>query len=315
MSRRPGSRALPGILLVGAVFPLAALAQVHHLDEAPWYAAADSASRRGAAFTWDQSRDPDTGWRADRLGLSVLVPIGRRGVLFAREDYLRFDTAGYSVFERWPHLRAVDAEDPDATDPAWPHESMIAGFGRPELGLLMPLRLPLAGPGCLGVQAGLPFGRDELYPFSASCLPLRFDWRRPVALGGGVAGALRGGYEATFGANGKELARDAYPDGWRYGIELGTDLARGRGLTIGWSARELTDGHHVRRLQATGWWQLADGHAIQLQVTRDLGGQADRYAAWIVGLGWRLAGLRAAAPSASPAPTQTATPPSRPTRP
>ncbi|HOX25809.1 MAG TPA: hypothetical protein PLL30_10430 [Candidatus Krumholzibacteria bacterium] len=279
------------LLTLASLESTPALAQIHHADEVPWYAAADTASRRGASFSYDQFRDPDTHWRADRVGLCFLLPFGERGAFFVKEDYWRFDTAGFAALERWPHAREIDLEDPEAVDPDWPGETMIAGFGRPELGLVAPLRLPLLGRGDLGLLVGLPIGRDELYPMSASCLAARVDWRRPIDLVADLQGALRIGWEGTSAANGEQLASSAYPDGPRFGVELGSRLAARRGLTVAWSARELAGGPHSRRLQITGWLPVAGGHAVQLQVARELGGKADRYAVWIVGLGWRLAGL------------------------
>jgi len=48
------------LLTLASLESTPALAQIHHADEVPWYAAADTASRRGASFSYDQFRDPDT---------------------------------------------------------------------------------------------------------------------------------------------------------------------------------------------------------------------------------------------------------------
>lgn len=266
-------------------------AQIHHVSDMPWYAMADSTARRGAAFSWDQYHDGDTGWRTDRLGLELVVPFGERAVFVVQAGYLRFDSAELKALERWPDLRQVSEDGSSNVSEDWPGESMVNGFDRPELGILVPLKLPVLGQGDFGLLIGLPVGRDELYPMSSACVPARLDWRRPMMLGARGAAAVRVGYEQTFSSSREQLSEDAFPSGFRYGVELSTDRYSRRGVGVEWAARELTEGHHSRRLQLTGWIPLKEGHTLELSLGRELGGKAHRYATWIFGINWRFGGL------------------------
>ncbi len=276
--------------LLGVAPPLAA--QVHHIAESPWQALGSSDLRRGVEMSWWQGHDPRSGWRADRLGLTVLVPAGEQSVFFVRATYWRLDTAGLSAFARWPQARAQDPESPDAVDPAWPFESILNGFGRPEFGAIVPLGLPLAGPGAFCLLAGLPIGTDRLYPLSAACLPVLAEWRTVRRLGGLWQAAVRVGREHSFASSGAELDGGAFPGGWRYGLEFGSDAARERGLSLAWAARELDGRRHARQLALTGWLPLAERHQVGLQLARDLSAPSGRLAAWTVSLTWRLASLQ-----------------------
>lgn len=300
--RRRRSVGIVGLVIVAllAVGAGDATAQIHHLDGFPWYTVTDSLARRGAALRYDQFRDPDTRWRTDRLGVLLHTAVGRFGVFFVQVDVLRFDTAGLSVLDRWPQLAQPD--DEGNVDLDWPEETIIGGFGRPELGLLAPLGLPLLGRGHLGLLAGLPVGRDELYPMSSAALPLRLDWRRPFGRPGGLVGAVRVGVEQTFDSSRDFLTADAFPSGFRYGAELGLVGVAERGLTLAWAARELSHGHHSRRLSLQGVLPLGDGHGLELRLGRELGGKADRYATWIASIAWRLRSPPPAAAEAEPPP-------------
>jgi hypothetical protein len=281
-------RAWVAVLVAGllSLLPAArdAAAQVHHLDDLPWYTQADTLGRGGLAITYDQFRNGDTGWRTDRVGLMAHLGIGEHGVFYARVHFMRFDTAGYGVLARWPDLAYPgDEEGEGAVDPTWPFESMIVGFSQPELGLMAPLAT-----GQLGFAVGLPVGRDELYPMSSASLPLWLDWRRPLDPAGPFQGAVRVGVEHTFDSGREYLTADAFPGGFRYGAEAGLRWTSGHELLLDWSARELSDGRHIRRLRLTGLVPLGDRNVLALQLSRDLGGRADRYATWIASVAWRL---------------------------
>ncbi len=278
-------------LLAFCLLAAPATAQIHHLEDLPWHAAADSSNRRGVLVSWDQFRDSDTHWRTDRFSVTALMPTGEQGVFFVRAGYLRFDTADARVFDRWPRLRAVDDDGASVADEDWPGESMVGGFAQPALGLIVPFGAPGLGAGNLGLQVGLPIGSDELYPLASRSLPLIVDWRRPWSGVASLFGAVRVGYEQTLDSSGDELDAEAFPDGLRYGLELGTDPQRDRGLVVDWAARELASGHHSRRLQLSGWLPAGAGTVVRLHLARDLGGRADRYATWTIGLSWSLAGL------------------------
>lgn len=290
-SRRAALASVFPVLLLGALSGGDARptpAQVHHLAEAPWHALDTGPRRRGVEMSWQQAIEPGVGWRSDRLGLVVLMPLGRQATAFVRADYLRFDTGDRPVFARWPQLQPADQQGSDAADSGWPHEAVINGFGRPEFGLLTPLTLPLVGRGDLGLQVGLPIGTDRLYPLSAACIPLRADWRRTVVTTGALHARLRVGSERTFSTLGDELEADAYPNGWRYALQVGSPPGRPHGWQIAWTARELEDGRHERRVSLGGWLPLPDGHLLLVQAMRSLGDRTDRHATWIFGLTWHL---------------------------
>ena len=280
--------------LAGLLAAASATAQVHHLEDIPWHAGADSVSRRGAVISYHQYRDSHTGWRTDRLGLTFHLAVGEQAVFFMRGGFVRFDNAGLSSLDRWPWL-PHEGDDSQLGDD-WPGETMVNGFDRPEVGLVMPLALPWLGDGDLGFMAGLPVGRDELYPMSAACLPLAVDWRREVTAPGGVRGAVRAGFEHTYDSGREYLSPAAFPAGFRYGVELHVGPMDGRRLTLEWLARELDDGRHVRRARATALLPLDQGHVLAVELARDLGGRDQRYATWIAGVSWRLRALPAAIP-------------------
>jgi hypothetical protein len=123
---------------------------------------------------------------------------------------------------------------------------------------------------------------------SSAALPLRVDWRRAVGRPGGLVGAVRIGFEHTFDSGKEYLRAEAFPGGLRYGLELLLFSRPDRGLTLAWSARELTDGHHSRRLSLSGLLPLGGGNGLELRLARELGGTADRYATWIAGISWRI---------------------------
>lgn len=282
--------AVLAVCVVAAVH-LPAAAQIHHVEDPPWHALGSDALRRGVEMTWQQVREPRSGWHTDRLGLTFLAPLGERGLFFLRGQYIRFDTAGSSALARWPHIGAKGPESVDNADPEWPFESIINDFARPELGLILPWRLPLLGEGHLGLQAGLPIGTDRLYPMSAGCLPLALDWR---AIRGGSTGwraAGRIGVERTFSSSGDDLDEGAFPGGLRYGFEFGRRHDQSHGVNMAWSARELDGGRHARRLEFSGWLPVGRKHFLRLHVARDLGRQTDRLATWTVGVAWHLAAL------------------------
>ncbi len=267
----------------------------------------DTSGRRGADISWQHHLDPATDWRADRLGLTLTYSVGARSVVLVRGGFWRLDTADRRALARWPHLLQT-GEDAEG-EPGWPGETTVTGFDRPEVGVLTPLHLPLLGEGGLGLLAGLPVGRDQLYPVSAPCLPLLIEWRRTWRLLPAVRLGLRAGREQTVASSRDVLVEEAFPSGWRYAVGVGTDPSAARGARLAWSARELTGGLHARRLELTAWAPLGGGHGLQLDLARELGGRAVRHAAWIVGLSWRLGSLPGEDPAAAPDDGQIATPP------
>lgn len=282
----------PRLVVAGWVVALASLlgavayAQIPRLDPFPWYAAADSASRRGVVLGVDRFWDDDTGWRAQRLGVTVTVPFGTHSLYFLRAQVWRLDTAALPALTRWPQLRGEDAP----LD--WPGSVSPTGFGRPELGLVVPIRLPLAGPADAALALGLPLGTDALYPFSSAGWPLRLDVRRGGPLRGAWRWAVAIGAETTFDSSGDALAPDAFPDGWHEGAELAWAPQPWRRIALGYDERRL-HGHKSQRATLAAWFPAGGGGAVGLVVARELGPRADRPATDEVSLLWRFAALPA----------------------
>lgn len=279
-------------LLSGAVVVLwsgGAAAQIHHVAPVPWHALGGEDRPGGVDVFWQETSDHETGWRAERWGLTFLLPLGKQGLFFLRQDFVRFDSARRRVLDRWPDVQPEEQIEATAGDPRWPYERIVDGFGQPQLGLILPLRIPPAHGGHLGLAAGLPIGNDRLYPYSSGCLPLSCDWRGAVPAGSlQVAGRV--GFEHTFSSSGDELSDIAFPGGWRYGLELGHAPGRVRGASVAWAARELDDRRHERTLTLNGWLPLGEGHRVRLHVAHQFGGLGDRHADWMYGIAWLLAG-------------------------
>ncbi len=281
-------RVLP-TLAVGVLLLLAAgpsRAQVHQLDATPWSALADSTSRTGVVFSWDLAAGGDPGWRSQRLGLEFRVPLGESGLVFLRGHYARLETVGGSALHRWPHLLAEDASAEVIEDLEL--EAMLEDFGQPEVGLLSPLDLPLLGPGDGTVIVRLPFGKEELYPVVTRALVLRVEWRRRGLALGPLRLSGRAGWEVALDASSDVFTPDAYPDGPRFGADLGVPAAADRGVSVGWDARELAGGRHLRRAVAEAWTGLSGRHRLRLTVLRELGVRTHRLADWQVGISLEL---------------------------
>lgn len=283
-------RAAAAVLLaVGVSLCLVApvAGQVHELDPVPWSALADSTSRAGLVMSWDLKLGGEQRWRGQRLGLELRVPVGEAGMLFLRGHHVRFETGNGGALQRWPSLR-VDDELSDDVAVGWPGEHLIEDFGQPEVGMLIPLSLPWLGPGDGAVAVRLPFGKEELYPIETRALVLRIEWRhRGIALGPvGVSGWL--GRESAFDASGDVFVSEAFPGGFRYGIDLGMPSTRSRGLSLGWQARELANDRHLRRAVAEAWVDVPGRHRVRMSVVRELGATVHRFADWHVGIGLEL---------------------------
>lgn len=290
MPRSPSSRRLLAAALVAVLAGAAgtvAHAQISRLDPFPWYAAADSASRRGVVLGVDRFWDDDTGWRVQRLGVTVTVPFGSRSLYFLRAQVLRLDTAALPALVRWPQLRGNDAADD------WPGTASPTGFGRPELGLIVPIGLPLTGAAEAALALGLPLGADALYPFSTAGWPLRLDLRRRGQFGGAWRWAAVVGAETTFDSSGEALTPDAFPDGWRDGIELAWEPQPWRRVALSYDERWL-QGHKSQRASLTAWFPVKGGSAVAVVLARELGPRGDRAATDEVSVLWRFAVLPAA---------------------
>ena len=204
--------------LLPALWAGSARAQVLDLQEAPWAAVADTAGRGGADLTWERGLGGEPRWRTDRLGLTLRFPVGARAVAYLRGSFVRLDVGDQPVLGRWPDRLA---DEPEIDAGTWPGETLIKDFAQPEVGLLLPMRLPLLGPGDAALQMTTPFGKDESYPLSSRALVLRLDWRRHDLVLGPVALGPRIGWEIAMDASGDVFDEVAFPDGLRFGVHRG----------------------------------------------------------------------------------------------
>lgn len=282
------------ILAAVVALPLIASAQIHHLDPLPFSAAADSASRRGVVLAFEAMPGTEPGWRAERARLLIKVPIGERGLAYLQGSYTRLEIDGLSLFERWPGLAPVpEAGEEDPRDDPFDADegSLRNGFGPPELGVIFGLDLPALGPGLAAFQVSLPFGREVLYPLSSRALVLVLDWQREAIALGPLAVTARVGWEIALDASGDHFVPEAFPDGPRWGLDLGYPRTAPRGVSLGWSARELEADRHQRQAVLTGWWPLAERHRLWLGIVRDLGVRQHRLADWTLTVGFDFRGL------------------------
>jgi hypothetical protein len=277
------SRRRPIAALALACLPLAAplAAQVPHLDPLPWPDAADTLTARTLEVSWDRFDDGRNGWAADRVGLAGLLSAGGRARLFLRMHFLNLDTAERTALERWPQLAGEDADE------GWPGESQVAGFGRPEVGLIGPLRLPLLGTGRYGLALGLPVGRDQLYPLSAASMPFRLAWRRDLSPGGSWRAAITGELLQHMDSAREYLEADAFASGHVLSGELGLRGGSRRGLLLCWRETRV-EGRTSSLAGLWAWLPWGERHALGLAVQRELGGTAGRPFETLVTLTWRL---------------------------
>lgn len=294
--------------LLTALSTMPAAGQVLDLMEAPWAAMADTTGRGGADVAWERGLGGEPRWRTDRLSLTFRIPVGSSALAYVRGSVVRLDVGDQPVLDRWPDRLA---DEPDIDPATWPGEQMIHGIGQPELGFLMPMGLPMVGPGDTALEVTLPFGNDKTYPLASRALVLRMDWRRHELAIGPVSLAARVGWEVALDASGEVYDEKAFPDGLRYGLESGTPLSADRGITVGWAARELSDGHHSRRVEASAWTTMSGGHRLRLTVLRELGARSHRMTDWCVGLAFELRRLVVDTPDAPDMPDmpQNALPP------
>ncbi len=281
------------VILIGLFAAPAARAQVPRLDDLPWTAVADTASRRALTVSADRSWDNLTHWTASRLGLMATLPAGREGAVFLRVHLVHFDRDDLPALERWPQV----AGESTADDPTWPRARYITSWGQMQIGIVMPARLPLVGHARMGILVGLPVGKEELYPFGSTSLPLVLDLRRGWRVTPAVEIALRAGIESTLDAAGDALAPDAFPDGHRFGAEAIWEPRTGRSFHVSFLERSF-GGHATRRITAACWFPLHTRHMCGVAYTRDLGERSDRAGTDEVAVFWRFAGTPPAPPSA-----------------
>ena len=233
----------------------------------PW-----EALERDPGFTFGVQRfdDPDSDWQVDAFTLTSVLAQGERNRLYLRWRYLTLHTDGYPVFARWPDL-VPDTEDEVAED--WPGESAVSGWGRPEIGLLAPMALPLLGAGIFCGEAALPFARNDLYPFASRSASLRFALNRPISLGPELALGLRAERAVNLGAAGEELGDAAFASRMIWGGAL-VWRPEGSGRRLELAGR--VSGDALRRLGLTIAWPLGEDRRLEFGLLHNFADAADR---------------------------------------
>jgi hypothetical protein len=269
----------PALLILAAV--PSARAQLPHLDPIPWHTPADSTSRLAMMVDVQRTTDDHTGWNANRILLTAILPAGGRGTFFLRIPHVTFDTDGLGLANRWPWVLGEAATD------GWPGEDRLSSFGQIEVGVTGPVRLPLVGLSDYALGLGIPMGSDRVYPFSSTSIPLRLGYRKPLDLGDRRRLTLNGVYLKHMGS-GKEFLNDAaFPSGWQAGASF--DWYRGEGgrFGIGYDYHDR-EGRIAQLVAARLWFPWSERAAIGLEAARELAGTLDRPAAWYFTLTWRL---------------------------
>jgi hypothetical protein len=270
------------------------LAQIPYLEALPWSEASDSLTGGLALFHWERFADAHTGWHADRVGVTGLVPLSGAAIFF-RESFVLFDTDNLSALRRWPEI----AGEETTTD--WPGERQISGWGRPEVGMFGLVDLPLLPPSQLALALGLPAGRDDLYPFSSVSVPARLGLRRVFkpAAEWQAAVSLTGILELDSG--GEQLQPGAFPSGAGWALTAARRLGTSR-LELLYQGMRL-GGRASDRLGARLWLELgSSGQQLGVQTRWEMAGTTNRPFAWSLALIWRLAGPSATAGTGEPPP-------------
>ena len=274
------------LFLLGLAVVPAGLAQLPHLDPVPWLAPGDSLSGRSLLLQWDRFDDERFHWQANRLGLTGLLSTGNRSRIFFRMHYLAFTAGDSSSLARWPHLVGEDADED------WPAESQLVGWGRPEVGLVTQLGLPLLGWTQCAIALGLPVGRDQLYPFSAASVPVRLYLRKELRLTGGWHLGLVAGRILHLDSGRDFLDPAAFPSGHDLVVDLRWQYAAGRALTWWLSEERAGDGRSTR-LGCQFWIPSGSRASFVLGCQREVAGYIDRPFATQISLGWQLTGAPA----------------------
>jgi len=291
--RAPAGSAFPACValllsLLASPAPPAS-AQILRREPPPWIALEVPAARRAVAFDVARYNDARVDWSAQRFAVTVLLPQGTTSCLFARFSWLTLDTGARSAPARWPGIVGEKA-------PAgWPAEARDVGWGGPEVGTLGNLGLPLLGGLQYALQAGLPVGRDVLYPFASTSLPISVELRKPWRVGSAWETSLRAGRTWNLGTGRDVLASDAFPRTFTAGLDLARHPHERRAIVCDLAA-EWGDG---RRLMTAGIvWRLPVGatDAFALSAEREVLGRDDRPFALRIAATWLFAGLAEAKP-------------------
>jgi hypothetical protein len=274
-------RVVPAVPVCAALLVLTSSAA--YAATSPWteplpWTALDAEPAFVAGLT--RLEDDVSGWRIDAAEIMHIGVRGEKSRWFLRWTHLAFSTSGNTALVRWPELAGGDA------GPDWPGESRIAGWGRPEIGLLDRAHLPGLGEAELGFAASLPFAANALYPFAASCTTLRAHLRRGFALGGGLRVVGEVGRVIHTGAAGDELHDDAF--GSRTLLGGGLEW---RGATAACSLGMSRLGDDAERLAGGLDLSLGDGVGLRIEAARDLAAADDRQYRTRIGVSLRIRGL------------------------
>lgn len=276
---RPARTPLLAMAAAALLAAASARAQIPDLEAPPWTALADT-SRASVLFGAERLRDPGVHWSVARLGLTVVWSPGETTRLFVRESYLTF-TAGYlRSLVRWPGIAGPEA------GAAWPNESQVSGWSRPEVGVLTRAGLPLLGRAELALAAGLPIGRDEFYPYSSASFPLRLLLRRGVPVGWGLSLAGLAGGTLHLDSGREVLDPEAFPSGFSLGAALLRDGGEKGELAV---EAESAGGRTLVRARLDWWLHLSAEQAVRLRWQQFLGGGDDRPFETGLSIAWRVA--------------------------
>lgn len=266
-------------------------AQLPYRPALPWADALATPPRSAVHFEADLFVDGDRDWQAQRLGVTGTIARGG-GVLFLRLPWCALDTGGLPVRERWPRVVGTGA-------PAgWPGEARSAGWGSPEAGWLGPARLPLLGRVHGGLAAALPAGKNALYPFASTAMPVTAQLRRGVAVGRGWELAALGGGTFYLGRGLSWMGDSAHPGTALLGCAFARAPASRRSVQV---TLEEERGGGRRSSRIGLLWRIPAGarQALSLLAQRELASGADRpfAARWaVVWSAW--SGSRPPAPDA-----------------
>ncbi len=273
MKRRPGrgGRVLAHLAALSALCLTAAEAPGRLLvhEPPPWLALEPSAGGRQLRVTLFRFDDARTGWRGRGLSVCGVLAAGGRGAVFLRLPYLGLDTGAARHFARWPELAG------EALPEGWPGESINAGFGAPEIGYASALSLPLIGAMQAAVTGGLPIGRDALYPFSSTSMPVRLQLRKQVALGAAWRAALLTGRTMSIDSARDRFDAAAYPSTLIVGAGLELNHGARRGGALDWRGEQSS---HAVSSRLSLCWRFPAGpqSSLELRAEREFAGADER---------------------------------------
>jgi len=269
------------IVLVASIAPAPAQAQLLHLDPLPFFTPADSTSRLALVVDVDRFADAKFNWSLNRILLTAVLPAGDSGAFFLRLPHLTFDTGETPVSARWPWALAPEVE------PGWPNEKRISSFGKIEVGVTGPMRLPALGGVDYGLALGLPTGSDRVFPFAAQSIPMRVQLRKPLKIRAGLQAGLQAGCLVHLDSGKDFWDPFVFPNGYQLGATLAGYGRRGSRWQLSWDYRN----EDRRKSQLVGmqtWLPWSADGAVGLKISREIQGSLDRPAEWYFTLSWRL---------------------------